>query len=76
MEVVDSVGAGDTFNAAFIAAIMNGANIKKALETAVFIATEKCTMRSAFTYSSPSSMQEIESNLFTILFLCFLCCYK
>jgi sugar/nucleoside kinase (ribokinase family) len=46
IRVVDSVGAGDTFNAAFIAAVLgNGAGLAEALAAAVHTATQKCTER-------------------------------
>jgi len=43
--VVDSVGAGDSFNAAFIGALFLEATTKEALRGAVNVATEKCKRR-------------------------------
>lgn len=47
VEVRDTVGAGDSFTAAFIAAILKGCNIRKAHELAVNVSAYVCTQDGA-----------------------------
>jgi ketohexokinase len=42
--IVDSIGAGDTFNAGFIHARLRGDNLLDALRYACFLAGNKCTL--------------------------------
>ncbi|MCP4409321.1 MAG: ketohexokinase [Gammaproteobacteria bacterium] len=43
-EIVDTLGAGDTFNAGFIDARLQGRGLKAALEAANYLAGRKCAM--------------------------------
>lgn len=45
VKVVDSIGAGDTFNAAFIHARLDGNSVKKCLEFACELAAKKCSIQ-------------------------------
>jgi fructokinase len=45
--VADTVGAGDSFTAAFIAAILNGNNISEAHTLAVDVSAYVCTQNGA-----------------------------
>ena len=47
VEVVDTVGAGDSFTAAFVVSLLNGATIKDAHQKATSIAAMTCTYRGA-----------------------------
>ena len=47
VEVADTVGAGDSFTAAFIAKILSGATIEQAHEVAVQVSAYVCTQSGA-----------------------------
>lgn len=47
-EVIDTVGAGDSFAATFISTILNGENIKTAHNKAVKCAAWVCTQQGAW----------------------------
>jgi len=47
VEVADTVGAGDSFTAAFVASILKGQNIQEAHETAVQVSAYVCTQHGA-----------------------------
>lgn len=46
--VVDTVGAGDSFSGAFVAAVLNGASMEEAHQKAVDAATETCSHAGAW----------------------------
>ena len=47
VEVADTVGAGDSFTAAFVASLLKGKNIQEAHETAVQVSAYVCTQHGA-----------------------------
>lgn len=47
VEVIDTVGAGDSFTAAFVASLLNGATIKDAHQKATVVAAMTCAHRGA-----------------------------
>ncbi len=47
VEVADTVGAGDSFTAAFIASTLNGATIQQAHKLAVYVSAYVCTQNGA-----------------------------
>jgi fructokinase len=47
VEVADTVGAGDSFTAAFIASILNGKSVAEAHERAVNVSAYVCTQNGA-----------------------------
>jgi len=47
VEVADTVGAGDSFTAAFVASLLKGKSIQEAHETAVQVSAYVCTQHGA-----------------------------
>ena len=52
VNVVDTVGAGDSFTAGFIASTLNGASVREAHERAVRISAYMCTQKGAINHIS------------------------
>ena len=52
VKVVDTVGAGDSFTAGFIASYLNGATVREAHERAVKISAYMCTQKGAINHVS------------------------
>ncbi len=59
VEVADTVGAGDSFTAAFVASILNGKNVKDAHRLAVEISAYVCTQNGAMPVFPPELKKRI-----------------